>query len=438
MRCQKLENNMKKILQFQLKFFSHLILKKYQPVVVGITGSIGKTSSKDAIYHVLKDKLKVRTTFKNYNNEIGLPLTIVGVESPGKSLLGWLGVFFKATNLLLIKDKNYPQVLVLEMGVDRPGDMDYLTNIAPVNVGVVTAVSYSHLEYFGSVVNIKKEKQVLIEKLDSKGLAILNYDNEYTREMAEVSKARILTYGLNVGANLQAQDIVYNFTKDGYDLSGINFKLNYNGSIVPVSMKNVMAETALYSALAAAAVAIYFDFNLIEVSRALSNFSLPKGRMNLLPGVKHTFIIDDTYNSSPEASLAGIETLRKVKIDDSADKFAVLGDMLEIGSYTEEGHELVGQKVAQSGIKYLIAVGEKSRHYIHGAKEEGMNDDYVFYFDKPEEAANFIKERIKAGDVLLVKGSQGARMEKVVKELMAEPERAEELIVRQSKEWEDK
>ncbi len=429
---------MKKILQLKLKILSKLILKKYQPVVIGVTGSIGKTSAKEAIFEVLKDKLKVRTTFKNYNNEIGLPLTIIGIESPGKSLFGWLDVFLKAWKLILIKDNNYPQVLVLEMGVDRPGDMEYLTNIAPVNVGVVTAISYSHLEYFGSVQNIKKEKQVLIEKLDSKGLAILNFDNDYTREMSEVSKARILTYGLNEGANLQAQDIVYNFTKEGYDLSGINFKLNYNGSIVPVNMKNVMAETALYAALAAAAVAIYFDFNLIEVAQALSDFSLPKGRMNLLPGVKHTFIIDDTYNSSPEASLAGIETLRRVKIDEAADKYAILGDMLEIGSYTEEGHKLVGKKVAQSGIKYLIAVGEKSRHYIHGAKEEGMGDDFMFHFDKPEEAASFIKDRIKAGDVLLIKGSQGARMEKVVKELMAEPDRAEELIVRQSKEWENK
>jgi len=428
---------MKKILQLKLKILSRLILKKYQPVIVGITGSIGKSSAKEAIYEVLKDKLRVRNSFKNYNNEIGLPLTIIGVESPGRNLFGWLKVFIYSLKLILVKDKNYPQVLVLEMGVDRPGDMDYLTSIAPVNVGVVTAVSYSHLEYFGSIVNIKKEKQVLIEKLDAKGLAVLNFDNEYTREMAEVSKARILSYGLKEGANLQAQDIVYNFTKPGYELSGINFKLNYNGSIVPVSMNNIMSETALYAALAAAAVAIYFDFNLIEVAGALSEFSLPKGRMNLLPGIKHSFIIDDTYNSSPEAALAAVDILSRVKIDDSAEKYAVMGDMLEIGSYTEEGHQLVGRKIASSGINQLIAVGEKSRGFIRGAKEEGMEDDYIFYFDKPDEAAKFLKNRIKAGDVLLVKGSQGARMEKVVKELLAEPDRAEELIVRQSKEWED-
>ncbi len=429
---------MKKILQLKLKILARLILKKYQPVVIGITGSIGKTSAKDAIYKVLKDKLRVRTSFKNYNNEIGLPLTIIGQESPGRDLFGWAGVLLKALSLYLFTDKKYPQVLVLEMGVDRPGDMEYLTSIVPVNVGVVTAVSYSHLEYFGSIINIKKEKQVLIEKIDSKGLAVLNFDNEYTKEMADASKARIMSYGLRDGANLQAQDIVYNFTKDGYDLFGINFKLNYNGSIVPVTMKNVMAETALYAALAAAAVALYFDFNLVEVAKALSDFSLPKGRMNLLPGIKHTFIIDDTYNSSPEAALAAVDVLSRIKVDEAADKYAVMGDMLEIGAYTEEGHQLVGRKIATSGINHLIAVGEKARGFIRGAKEEGMEDDYIFYFDKPEEAGRFLQNRIKAGDVLLIKGSQGARMEKVVKELMAEPDRAAELIVRQGKEWENK
>lgn len=429
---------MKKLLQLKLKMFSRMIIKKYQPVVVGITGSIGKTSTKDAINKVLQEKLRVRTTFKNYNNEIGLPLTIIGLKSPGKNIFGWLGVFLYACRLILIKDKKYPQVLILEMGVDRPGDMKYLTDIASVDIGVVTTVSYSHLEYFGSVSNIQKEKQVLIESLNAKGLAVLNFDNQYVKEMSEVSKARVSSFGLKEGANLQAQDIVYNFTKEGYDLSGINFKLNYNGSVVPVNMKNVMAETAIYAALAATAVALYFDFNLVEISNALSDFSLPKGRMNFLPGIKHTFIIDDTYNSSPEAALLAINVLKRVKVDSTANKYAILGDMLEIGGYTEEGHRLVGKMVAESKIDQLIAVGERARDFIRGAKEAGMEDDYIFYFDKPEEAGRFLQNRIKAGDILLIKGSQGARMEKVVKELMAEPEKAAELIVRQEKEWKNK
>ncbi|MFA5108947.1 MAG: Mur ligase family protein [Patescibacteria group bacterium] len=427
---------MKKILQLKLRMLARLILKKYQPVVVGITGSIGKTSAKEAVGAVLKDKLTARLSPKNYNNEIGFPLTVIGAESAGRNIGGWLLVFFRALRLILITDRDYPRVLVLEMGVDRPGDMAYLTGIVKPQVGLVTAVSYSHLEYFGSLINIKKEKQGLIESLDNKGLAILNYDNDLTREMAGASQARVLTYGLQAGADLLAQDIVYNFTKGNYEFSGLNFKMNYKGSIVPVFMSAVMTETAIYAALAAAAVGLYFDLNLVEIARALSDFSLPPGRMNVLPGIKKTFIIDDTYNSSPEAAISALDVLRRLKTDDAASKYAVLGDMLEIGHYTEEGHRLVGAKAAESGLGCLIAVGEKARDIARGAVEAGLADNYVFCFDRAEEAGRFLQNRLKAGDVILVKGSQGMRLEKIIKEIMAEPERAEELLVRQGKDWE--
>lgn len=428
---------MRKILQAKLRILAKLILKKYQPLVIGITGSLGKTSAKEAIFSVLKGRESVAMSHKNYNNEIGLPLTIIGTESAGRSLSGWMGIFFKAIGLILFKDKKYPQVLILEMGVDHPGDMAYLTAIAPPNIGIVTAISYSHLEYFGSIVNIKKEKQVLIENLDNKGLAILNYDNEAAREMAGASKAKVLTYGLKVGADLQAQDIVYNFTKDGYELSGLNFKLNYQGSIVPVFMDNVMSETVLYAALAAAAVGLYFKMNLVEIATALKDFSLPPGRMNVLPGIKHTFIIDDTYNSSPEAALSALDILSRIKIDPAASKYAVLGDMLEIGHYTVEGHRLLGEKVMAGGIDYLVAVGEKSRDAARAALEAGMSEDNVFHFPNALEAGAFLQDRLKAGDIILVKGSQGMRMEKAVREIMAEPDQAAELLVRQGAEWEE-
>ena len=253
--------------------------------------------------------------------------------------------------------------------------------------------------------------------------------------MVSVSKSRVITYGLSKGADLQAQDIIYNFSRGNYELDGINFKLSYKGSIVPVNMKNVLSESSIYAALAATAVGIYFDLNLVDIAKSLNDFVLPRGRMNLLPGIKNTFVIDDTYNSSPEAALAAIDILSRVKIDDKSSKYAVLGEMLEIGHYTEEGHRLVGSKVFEGNIDYLIAVSEKSRDFVRGAVEAGMAADNVFYFDAPEEAASFLKDRIRTGDLLLVKGSQGAHMEKVVKELMAEPEKAEQLLVRQGKEW---
>ena len=140
---------MRKILQLQLKILAGLILKKYQPQVVGITGSVGKTTTKEAVSAVLSEKFAVRAPQKNYNNEIGVPLTIIGVDSPGSSLFGWFLVFLRAWRLLVVKDKNYPKIIILELGVDHPGDMRYLTRLAKPQVGVVTTVSHSHLEFLG-------------------------------------------------------------------------------------------------------------------------------------------------------------------------------------------------------------------------------------------------------------------------------------------------
>ncbi|MFA5184126.1 MAG: UDP-N-acetylmuramoyl-tripeptide--D-alanyl-D-alanine ligase [Patescibacteria group bacterium] len=424
---------MRRLIRLKLKFLARLILKKYQPTIVAVTGSIGKTSAREAIYHVLREKLSVRMSRKNYNNEFGVPLTIIGAASPGRDLGGWFQIFWLAGRRLLFRDPDYPRVLILEMGADRPGDLAYLTRIATPMVALVTNVSPAHLEYFGSVAEVQKEKQVLVENVDRQGLVVLNHDNEATRQMAAASRARVLTYGLKPGADLQAQDLVFNFTKGSYELAGLNCKLNRQGAVVPLFLDNVLTEGALSAALAAVAVGLYFDLNLVEIAAALRDFSLPPGRMNILPGIKHTFIIDDTYNSSPEAAMSALDILGRIKVEETARKYAVLGEMLELGSYTEEGHRAVGAKLAASGIDGLIAVGEKARDIIRGATEAGMADDYIFYFDRTEEAGRFLQNRLKAGDIVLVKGSQGARLERIVKEIMAEPERAGELLVRQGR-----
>lgn len=427
---------MRKILQFKLKILAKLILFRYKPRIVGITGSIGKTSTKEAVCQVLGDRFRVRSSFKNYNNELGLPLTIIGEESAGKCLFGWILIFLKGLRLILIKDLNYPEVLVLEMGVDRPGDMAYLCSIVKPEVGIETAVSYAHLEYFGNINNIKKEKQVLIENVDNKGLSVLNYDDELTREMGKVSRAKVVTYGLQSGADLQAQDISYNFSKGDYDLAGLNFKMSYDGSIVPVFMKNVLSEPAIYAALCGAATGLHFGLNLVEIARSLNDFNLPVGRMNLLAGINHTFIIDDTYNSSPDAAVAALNVLGKIRISQEGKKYAVLGDMMEIGDYTEDGHILVGKKASELKIDYLIAVGEKAKFMIKGA-ESTANKITTFYFNNTKEASEFLSNKLNLGDIILIKGSQAVRMERIVKDLMAEPERAKDLLVRQGSSWEE-
>lgn len=426
---------MRKLLQLKLKILSRLILKKYQPDIVAITGSIGKTTVKEAIFLVLSSSLSVRSSAKNNNNEIGVPLTIIGAEAPGSSLLSWFFVFLKALRLIILYDATYPKILILEMGIDRPGDMKYLTTLAPPTVAVMTALSHSHLEYFGSLQNIKKEKQILIEALNDKGLGVLNYDNEDVRSMKKINQAKSITYGFNEKADLCAQELHYQFESGTYDFAGVSFKLSYEGSLVPVQLPYILSEAGIYACLAALAVALRFNLNLMDIIPKFKDFQMPPGRMRLLPGIKHTFLIDDTYNSSPESSLSALKILGKMKLEDGAKKYAVLGDMLELGSYTEEGHALAGEAIYEQKIDYLISVGERSRDIDRGAKALGMNEDSIFHFDKAETAGLFIQNRIKEGDLILIKGSQGMRMEKIVKELMAEPQKAKDLLVRQEPNW---
>jgi UDP-N-acetylmuramoyl-tripeptide--D-alanyl-D-alanine ligase len=423
------------LLRWYLKLLSRLILKKYRPEIIAISGSIGKTSAKEAIFLVLSTRLSVRASLKNYNNELGVPLTIIGAVSPAKSLSGWLKILIKSLKLFVFRDPTYPKILVLEMGIDRPGDMKYLVDLAPPTIGVITAVSYAHLDYFGTLQKIKKEKQVLIENVSLKGLSVLNYDNEAARSMAEVSPARVLTYGFKIGADLLAQDVNYKFQQGNYEISGVNFKLNYEGSIVPVNMPNILGEGGIYAALAAASVALHLGFHLMEIAESLRSLRLPAGRMQLLAGIKHTFLIDDSYNSSPEACLSALNVLGQIKVDKQAYKYAVLGDMLEIGNYKEEAHYNIGREIFAQGIDFLVSVGVNSLIIDRGAKEAGMMADHIFHFETAEEAGIFVRENLFEGDVVLIKGSQAIRLEKVTKKLLAEPEKASKLLIRQEESW---
>jgi len=431
---------MKKLIQLKLRILAKMILAKYQPEVIGITGSVGKTSTKEAIYYVLKTKLSVRRNIKNYNNEIGLPLTIIGINSPGKSLLGWVRVFIKAAKLLIIKDPTYPKILILEMGADKPGDMEYLTGMVKCKIGVVTMIGPVHLEQFGSIEKIQSEKSILLKGLIKSGWAIINRDDE--RVMAIANKIRsngisIITFGLSKDADMLAQEVKLSFNRSGHDreLKGLSYKLSYQGAAVPVLLPKVLGRSNVYATLAAVAVAMAYGFNLIEAASALKNYLPPKGRMNLINGIKNTLIIDDTYNASPQSTIAALNTLNQLETLKGAQKYAVLGDMLELGSLSVAGHREVGRVVAEAGINKLIAVGERASDIARGAVDAGMAKDSIFHFAKAEEAGKFIQDRLNQDDVILVKGSQGIRMEKVVLEIMAEPLRAKELLVRQDELW---
>ncbi|MFA5413039.1 MAG: UDP-N-acetylmuramoyl-tripeptide--D-alanyl-D-alanine ligase [Patescibacteria group bacterium] len=425
---------MKKIVQKILYVLARSILKKYKPEVIGITGSMGKTSTKEAIFAVLSSKFRVRQNLKNYNNELGVPLSILGAESGRKSILRWLGIFFHGIKLILFRDAEYPQILVLEMGADHPGDIKYLTELAPCKVGVVTGIGPAHLEFFESIEKIIKEKRVVVSHLRPEGFAVLNRDDEKVFEMREKTRGKVLTYGFNAEAEVRAGE--EGMIGDGVEISGMNFKLSYAGAVVPIFLPGVLGRQHIYAALAGAAVGITYGMNLVEVAESLKRYIAPKGRMNLIPGIKRTLIIDDTYNASPIPVEAALGVLQSIKLPAEDDKkFAVLGDMLELGSFSEEGHKQVGRAAAASGVDFLVTVGERSRDIVRAAKEAGMSEDKISNFPTPEEAGIFVQGKMKQGDIVLIKGSQGMRMEKVVKELMAEPLRAYEFLVRQDASW---
>lgn len=421
-----------------MRFFASLILDKYQPEVIGITGSVGKTSTKEAIYTVLKTTYRVRQNAKNYNNEIGIPLSIIGAESGGRSILKWLFVFFKALKLLFFKDNNYPRLLVLEMGADHPGDIKYLTDFVPVRVGVVTAVGPVHLEFFETVDKVAQEKGILIKSLPKNGFAILNIDDRLVYQMKDKTQARLVAYGFSEMADLRAEQLAISYQnnqRNHSNIAGISFKLIYQGTVLPILLPKVLGKHLAYTALAAAAVGLIYELNPVEIAEALRNFEPPKGRMRLISGIKNTLIIDDTYNSSPEAAKRAIEVLGEIKIESGERKFAVLGDMLELGSFSEVGHQQVGKAAAENNINFLITAGERSRDIVRGAIDSGMPRDFCFNFKDSLAAGKFLQQRINQGDIILVKGSQGMRMERIVKEIMAEPLKARELLVRQEWPW---
>jgi len=415
---------MKKIIQLKLKILAKMILARYKPEIIGITGSVGKTSAKEAIFAVLSVSFKVGRSQKNYNNEIGLPLTIIGAPAPGRSLLKWFFVFARAVRLILFKDKNYPDILILEMGADKPGDIKYLLSIARPNIGVITRIGESHFEFFSSFDDIKKEKETLVKNLAPEGWAVLNNDDENLRGLAGEIKSKVITYGFSAKSQVKIREINSLSLK-----SGASFKVEYDGSVVPIQLPGVVGRPAVYAGLAGIALGVIHKINLVKIAEALKNFKPPAGRLNLIAGIKNTLIIDDTYNSSPQSSLEALSVFADMNLPAGSRRLAVLGDMLELGSYTEEGHRLVGRKVAEARIDKLIIVGERARDIGREAQARGMKADNIFYFPEATNAGRFLQDRLRSGDIVLVKGSRGMRMDKIVKEVMADPLRADELLV---------
>ena len=424
---------MRSLLQWVLKQSSILILKKYRPQIIAITGSVGKTSTREAIAATLSAKFRVRASIKSYNDQVGVPMTIIGLPSPGRSLGGWIVVFAQIVELLLTKDPAYPEMLIVEMGADHPGDIAYLVEFCQPHVGVLTAIAPAHMEFFKTIERVAQEKQLIVTSLPKEGTAVINGDDKRAMNIKTKLTTRVLTYGFEEHVDVSASDVATLY-RDGV-VVGQRCKVQYQGSSVPVQIPGALGLQYVYPALAGACVGLHYGMNLVEIGEGLAQYSGVPGRMHIIPGIKDTTLIDDTYNSSPLAAYRAIEALASVEPREGGERFAVLGDMLELGSSTEEEHTALGKQVAEHDIDVLITVGEASKHIAQGALNAGMDEHRIIKFADSMTAGTFVQEKINKHDVILVKGSQGSRMEKIVKEVMAEPQQAGDLLVRQYGKW---
>jgi UDP-N-acetylmuramoyl-tripeptide--D-alanyl-D-alanine ligase len=424
---------LKNIISFLLRWEADLILRKYKPKVVGVTGSVGKTSAKDAIYAVLATEFSVRKSEKSFNSEIGIPLTIIGCQNAWNNPVGWMKNLWQGAELILFRKDNFPKWLVLEVGADRPGDIQSVSKWLRPDVAVLTKFAKTpvHIEYFKNREEVIKEKGYLAMAIKPGGTLIVNGDDEDAMSFVGKIKEKTLIYGVehkDCDVRASYPDLYY----DNEVVNGIQFKADFGGNSVPVKITGVIGEQAVFASLAGIAVGLSQGLNLVKISESLSNVVLPKGRMNLIPGLKNTLIIDDTYNASPVAVHSALRGLRDMKC--SGRKIVALGDMMELGKHSVGEHKEVGESI-QAAADVLVAVGLRMRGAAESALRKGMDEKNIFQFDDSVAAGEFLQNFIQNGDVILVKGSQSTRMEKIVVEIMAEPTKAKDLVVRQEVEW---
>lgn len=394
-----------------MKYMAKTVLWRRKPIVVGITGSVGKTTTKDMIAHILREHKKVGYATKNFNNEIGVPLTILGMEKDIQSIAGVCNVLKHWAVAMF--GVSYPEVVIVEMGVDRPGDMEYLLSIVQPDISVLTAISFAHSEFFHSIEEIAAEKQKIITHAKKSTIAIVNYDDRYARNVRDKTSGPVLFYGKNEEALYCASDVEVCFRQ--CHTTGLSFKLNYDGKVIPVRLHHLCAEHLIYATLAALTVAHQFHINMIEAVGDIADFVTSPGRMRLVEGKNDVLVIDDTYNASPKAMKAAIITLNSVP---ALRRIAVLGDMRELGSVSKEEHLKIARVISKCDIHAVFLVGDEMRVAYEELVRSHKN---VWHADRSTDVVSDVLVYVEQGDVVLVKGSRGIHMEEVTRRLAQDP-----------------
>jgi UDP-N-acetylmuramoyl-tripeptide--D-alanyl-D-alanine ligase len=376
--CLRVENTVTALQQVARYWRRKLDLR-----VVGITGSVGKSTTKEMVAEVLSTRYRTLKSPGNLNNEIGLPLTILRLSSGH-------------------------QRAVLEMGFYVPGEIAFLCDIALPQVGVVTNIGMVHAERAGSQEAIARGKSELVQSLPPApdGVAILNFDDPWVRQMEEKTKARVFFYGLSREANLWADNVV------GLGLEGIRFRLHYQGETLHVRIP-LIGRHSVHTALRAAAVGLAEGMSWQEILEGL-NQGHTQLRLAAVRSQTGALLLDDTYNASPESMLAALNLLDELE----GRKVAVLGEMLELGPYERGGHEMVGLRAAQVA-NILLTLGERAHLIADAARRAGMKRTAVIEFHEFDPLMEWLRANLTKEDAVLIKGSHGLRMDRIASMLEA-------------------
>lgn len=427
-------NRMKRFLKSLFAFFlallSKVVIRKYRPRIVMVTGSVGKTSTKDAVAAVLASRFLVRKSEKSFNSEFGVPFTIFGVANPWGNPIAWLSLVKNALALILLPN-HYPNMLVLEVGADQPGDLARILRIAQPDAVVVTRLPDIpvHVEAYASPEEVREEEFSPAYALPAGAPLIISSDDAFALSMAARSSANVSTYGLASDADVRIMQ--YGFHDGEQAVTGMRAELLIDGKREEVHVLGSVGKTQVLPAVAAIAIGRAHGIDPAEAIGALATYEPPAGRGRLLEGKNTTVLIDDTYNASPAAAEEALETLKN--FPHAKRRIVILGDMLELGRYSVSEHERIGTLAADAA-DVVISVGIRARAYAEAARAAGVPAARTLSFDDSRTAASALAGKFEAGDVILVKGSQSIRMERVVEALLAHPSDANRLV-RQEPQW---
>ncbi|MCI0597599.1 UDP-N-acetylmuramoyl-tripeptide--D-alanyl-D-alanine ligase [Candidatus Parcubacteria bacterium] len=410
-----------------LAIFARMVLAKYRPYVVMITGSVGKTSTKDAVAAALSVRFDVRASEKSYNSEFGVPLTILGSKNPWNDLAAWFTVFTDALGLIVFRYP-YPKLLVLEVGADRPGDLRHILDFVTPDAVVVTRLPDVpvHVEAYASPEAVREEEFLPACALVENGPLVVSSEDEYTKRYAARLSVPVVTFGFTPDADVALSG--ESLCEHKNVPTGTCATATVKGATYQIIANGALGHSQVYAPAAALALALALGMSPKEALKGLARYAPPAGRGRILSGTHGSLLIDDTYNASPAAVEEILRSLTSIR--GSKRRIAVLGDMLELGRYSAQEHARIGTLAARYA-QVVVSVGQRARAITEAAKKEGAD---TMSFTTSDEAADTLKSFIQKNDVVLIKGSQSIRMERITEALLADPSDKAQLV-RQDKEW---